>query len=279
MTVGGTPKTETMRVFESVRTFQLPDPRVWIAGDWHGNVGWLQTVMPALRRVDRHVSTLLHAGDWWMEPGPVDFWARNAGIERVLVTLGNHEPWGEIAPLMNEHPGSAIRVSEVIWLLPRPFRFEIGGRSFLSLGGAASVDRLYRTEGKDWWPDERILDAHVAAALQLHAEVMITHEPPAGTPLPAARALFATNPLGLPDEIVRESAASRQRVDRVWDQLKPDLLFHGHLHMHGEATAEDGRRVISLNREFHDGNIHSLDVPTLRTEALPISAIRCTRDA
>lgn len=263
-----------MQVLEAVKTMSLPDERVWVAGDWHGNTGWVQTVLPALRRIDPQIKTLLHAGDWWMDTKPVDFWARKAGIERILVTLGNHEPYDLYSPLLQAHPGCAIRISEIVWLLPRPFPFKIHDRLFVSLGGAASVDRLLRTEGSNWWPEERILDEHVDAALKLEAEVMITHEPPASTPSVAAHDLFAANPHGFAAETLAESAVSRARVDRVWNGLKPDVLFHGHLHLAATARAADGRQVISLNRDVFDGNIARLDLPSLRVDIVPMSAIR-----
>lgn len=263
-----------MHVLEAVATMSLPDERVWAAGDWHGNVGWVQTLLPALRRIDPEIKTLLHAGDFWTDPKPVDYWARKTSLERILVTLGNHEPYDRYTPLLRAHPGCAVRISEVIWLLPRPFQFDISGRLFVSLGGAASVDRHLRTEGTNWWPDESILDEHVEDALRLQADVMITHEPPASTPLKASQELFATNPHNFPAETIRESAESRARVDRVWEGLKPEVLFHGHLHLAGAATAPDGRRIVSLNRDTFDGNVALLDVPALTAEAVPMSAIR-----
>jgi Icc-related predicted phosphoesterase len=245
-----------------------------MAGDWHGNVGWVQAVLPALRRVNPAIKTLLHAGDWWMDTKVVDFWASKTGLERILVTLGNHEPYGEYQPLLDAHPGCAVRISEVTWLLPRPFAFEISGRRFVSLGGAASVDRLLRTEGKDWWPAERILDEHVRAAVKLQADVMVTHEPPANTPIRSAQELFASNPHNFPPETLAESTASRERVKTVWEALHPALLFHGHLHQSGVARTSDGRRVVSLNRDVWDGNIWQLDVTNLDATALPLRAIR-----
>ena len=63
----------------------------------------------------------------------IDYWSRRSGIERILVTLGNHEPYNEYTPLLEAHPGRAIRVSQFVWLLPRPWRLEIHGREILSL--------------------------------------------------------------------------------------------------------------------------------------------------
>lgn len=260
-----------MKVFESVATMALPDPRVWVCGDFHGNVGWLQTLLPALHRYDRGITTILHAGDWWMDSRAVDYWSRRSGIERILVTLGNHEPYNEYTPLLEAHPGRAIRVSQFVWLLPRPWRLEIHGREILSLGGAASVDRKWRTPGKDWWDDERILDEHVVAASARSADVMVTHESPDDTPVAQVAALLRCNPNGFPDDALKESAASRAQVDKVWTAVNPKLLFHGHMHVAGSGTTADGHSVVSLGRDAAEGNAAlldlvdmSVDIPSLR---------------
>lgn len=188
-----------------------------------------------------------------MDSKSVDFWSVRAGIERVLVTLGNHEPYDEYAPLLDAHPGHAVRVSDVVWLLPRPWRFEVFGREFLSLGGAASVDRRWRTEGKDWWPQERILDEQVEAACSRPADVMITHESPGDSPVDAVSQLLASNPGGFPADALAESAASRAQVSRVWNSVHPELLLHGHMHVSGQGQTADGRRVVSLGRLRRSG--------------------------
>lgn len=102
-----------------------------------------------MRRFDPAMRTILQVGDYgFVHDGrgthAVDFWAQKAGIERVLVTLGNHGAWEKITPAHALAPGHAIRVSEVVWLLPRPFRLTIAGREVLSLGGASSVDKVFR---------------------------------------------------------------------------------------------------------------------------------------
>lgn len=252
----------------------LPDPRVWVCGDSHGNEGWLQTVLPAMHRFDRGIRTVLHAGDWSMEPDWVDHWCERVGIERMLVTLGNHEPYDQYSPLLAAYPGHAVRISEVVWLLPRPWRFEVFGREFLSLGGAASVDRRWRTEGKDWWPDERITDEQVLAASVGPADVMITHESPAFTPVAEVAALLAANPNRFPADALAESAASRAQVSRTWESARPRVLFHGHMHVAGTGQYEDGGMVVSLGRDTHEGNVALLDLATLSYELPSLRALR-----
>lgn len=130
-----------MQVLESTRRMMLPDPRSWVCEGWHGNAGWLQTALPAMHRLDRRITTLLHAGDRWMDLDAADYWSARSGIDRVLMTLGNHERWGEYTPLLDSHPGAAVRVSDVVWLLPRPWRFEIFGREILRVGAGAKRER------------------------------------------------------------------------------------------------------------------------------------------
>ena len=128
-----------MKAREYASHVELPDERVAVCGDWHGNIGWLRMLTRALPNLAYDVKTVLQLGDWWMEPVETDALFADAGIERVLVTVGNHEPFDLITPLLAAHPGAAVRVSHVTWILPRPARVTIGGRTILSLGGGASV--------------------------------------------------------------------------------------------------------------------------------------------
>lgn len=268
-----------LETLESTGTFDLPDERVGVVGDLHGNAGWVQTLLPAMRRFDPTMRTVLQLGDYGFDhpsvgTHPVDYWARKAGIERVLVTLGNHERWDKITPAQEASPGQAIRVSAVVWLLPRPFRFTISGREVLSLGGASSVDKAFRTVGRDWFEDELITDAMEHAAISAgSADVLLTHESPTHA-APAVRAILATNPFGFPLEALGVSASQRERVQRVSDATQPEVHLHGHMHVYDDIELADGRKVISLNRDTFAGNVGILDLATLNFTTLPHAFIR-----
>ena len=198
-----------------------------------------------------------------------------AGIERVYVTLGNHEIYSEITPLLNEHPGHAVRVSDITWILPRPSRLTIGGRSVLSLGGATSVDKAWRQEGVSWWPEEDITDEQVRMAVAGGpADLMLTHEGPDGTPVNAVRAVLSSNPMGFPDDALADSLLSRRRVAKVWDLIQPRLLAHGHMHAPGGGQTDDGRRVASLGCDGQQGSIAFLDMFTLTMQTPTLRDIR-----
>lgn len=268
-----------MERLESTRILDIPDERVWVVGDLHGNAGWVQTLLPAMRRFDPTMRTIRQLGDYGFDHSStgthtVDFWAKKAGIERVLVTLGNHEPWDKITPALEAIPGHAIRVSEVVWLLPRPFKFTIAGRVLLSLGGASSVDKSLRTAGKDWFEDEIITDTmeHVAIAAG-PADVLPTHEPPVRS-APSVQGVLSTNPFRYSHEALKVSASQRARVQRVSDSAQPAVHLHGHMHVYGDVELADGRRVISLDRDRFARNAGTLDLSTLQFTPLPHPFLR-----
>ena len=264
-----------METLEHAGVISLEDERVAVCADWHGNLGWLRMLTRALPNLAPEVTTVLQLGDWGMDPTATDPLFAEAGVERVFVTLGNHDRFDLISPLLEAHPGAAVRVSDITWILPRPARLTIGDRTVLSLGGAASVDRRWRTEGLDWWPDEAITDEHVAAAVAGGpADVMLTHESPANTPVRAVRELLGTNPRRFPAEALKESARSRARVSGVWDAVRPELLMHGHMHTPGGGMAEDGRRVVSLGRDVQEDNLAILDMRTLTLETPSLRELR-----
>lgn len=264
-----------MRAFERVDRITLPDQRVAVCGDWHGNIGWARTIARVLPYLASDVTTMLHLGDWGMSPEEIDQVFAHTDIDRILVTVGNHERFDQITPVLDEHPGHAVRVSKLTWFLPRPARLTIGGRRVLSLGGAASVDRQSRIEGLTWWPDEAISDEHVAAAIAGGAaDLMLTHEGPAGTPVRPVREILRTNPHQFPKEALEASAASRARVREVWDAVRPELLAHGHMHVPAGGMTDDGRRAASLGRDGQEGNLVLLDMATLKMATPSLAIIR-----
>jgi len=254
----------------------LPDTRVVVAGDWDGDRRWATKAFRALREAAPDVETILHVGDFYPGARPlegsshwldhIDELAWSHGIRRILVTLGNHEPWPTLAPLIAG--GKPAQVSVAVWVLPRPYRFTIAGREVLSLGGAASLDRERRVEGVTWFPEEAITEDHVEQAIAGGpADLMLTHESPEPSPVRAVahllrrRSRFST-------AVLAASQASRERVTRVWGAVRPELLIHGHMHEAGGGQAPDGRRVVSLGGEGQWGNMLVLEALTLSGDAV-----------
>lgn len=273
-----------MKALEHATHLELPDERLAVCGDWHGSIAWVRTLARALPTLAPDISTILQLGDWWMDPAAVDYEFAGTGIDTILVTLGNHEPWGEITPLLDARPGSSVRVSAMTWLLARPARLTIGERSVLSLGGATSVDKAWRKPGVSWWPDEDITDAHVKAAIMgaaadKPADLMLSHESPERTPVRAVQEILRTNPMGFPEDALYDSLNSRARVGKVWAMHHPELLIHGHMHVAGGGQTDDGRRVASMGRDGQQGSLGFLDMRMLRMEVPTLRQIRDASEA
>ena len=125
-------------------------------------------------------------------------------------------------------------------MVPRGHRWELGGRTFLALGGAPSINRHRLTEGVDWWPSEVLLDEHVDAAVAAGpADVMLTHDSP-GSPwcTPQVEAILRRNvrenPWAWPPEALAYAAEGLELTTRAVLGVRPRFLAHGHFHVAGE---------------------------------------------
>ncbi|MFK4729515.1 metallophosphoesterase [Agromyces mediolanus] len=239
---------------------------VAVAGDWHGDVRWVQRAVPAFARQHPDVRTVLHVGDLGVSGrerppgflGTVDYWLGRSGIDRLLLTPGNHDDWAWLDAEFASSPGRAVLMSERVWALPRGLRFEIGGRSFLSFGGAASMDYASRTPGKSWWAQEAptALEAEYAAAGG-PVDVLLTHDMVNGGTRAADEQLSRGR---WSPEAHEYSQVVRAAVTFVWESVRPRVLAHGHMHVMGERELQDGRRVYSLGCEWMRGNLGVLDL-------------------
>jgi hypothetical protein len=251
---------------------------VAVAGDWHGNRVFAVQQLHALG--ERGVRTVLHAGDFGIWPGrsgkaflrAVDAACSRAGVEQMLVTPGNHEDWGRLTQLWAnpKRSGLPLDLGEHVAVLPRGYRWSMGGRTFVSLGGAPSVDRELRTEGRDWWPEEMIEPDHVAqAAAGGTVDVMITHDS-ADTPYstPRVKGIVQTNPMGWSDAARDYARLGRARITEAVLAIGPRLLVHGHYHVDDETVVTlPGRTyataIWSLGCDGMAGNVRLLDLGSL----------------
>lgn len=249
------------------------ETHVIIAGDWHSNVNWAMNVIPRTAAAAPHARTLLQLGDFNIGEGRyakafinmVDSLCRGQNIERLLITPGNHDHWGRLSKTKKFQQGRPARLSDRIWVLPRGYRFNIGARTFLSFGGAASLDRHDRTENRDWWPSEMTSKAEVDAVGAVGpADIMLTHEAIDGATSATDGIAAGKNPFGWPADRLEASAESRKLTTALWNQVHPRVLFHGHLHQRGTGILADGRRVYSLDRDARPGNAGILTLDSLQ---------------
>lgn len=217
---------------------------VLVAGDWHQDPTWSRAVLARLITLlpSESPRIVLHAGDLGVyadDDSQYFLDVLNKSLERYDGILyfvdGNHEDFALLHQLAGTHaPTTPVRVRPRIVWLPRGFRWTWHGRTWLALGGAVSVDRVSRTPGVDWFPDEEITEAdtHKVAAAGT-ADVMLCHDAPADVPL----RLSAPPRWWHPDDLDR-SAQHRQRLQAIVDIVRPTYLLHGHYHLSHYTVVE-----------------------------------------
>lgn len=256
------------------------EQRVAIAGDWHGNIRWIQTALPRLHRAAPDVRTVLQLGDfgYWPtgdRPGKgflaaCDYWAKSAGIERIMFLPGNHEQWDWLLHVFATHPGAMAQVTQRVWAMPRGFRFTLGGREFMAFGGAASHDLEWRTEGVSWFPEEMPTqeEADVAASGR-KVDILLAHD--ARNPAsPAIRKLITDGIYEHDVNSQQRSALSRRRVIQVYEYHRPRQFYDGHFHLPAVDVLA-GETVYSLGMDGQQQNVGVLDLDTLKFDSLTTS--------
>lgn len=247
----------------------LTDSRVALAGDWHHNAAWAESALQVV--ADHGVHTVYHLGDFGIFPNEH---GRDQYLERVhnichklditiYVTPGNHEDWACLSDRFEDERAPlsippSITGQERIWALPRGYRWTHAGRSFVSLGGAPSIDYETRITGRSWWIQEAISEEVAdAVAAAGHAEVMLAHDAPNISPV-VHRAL--ARPTGYSAEARAYAAVGRDRIDTAIAGVGPKLYCHGHYHFADDSTLEDETRMLSIGRDGQVGNLVLLDL-------------------
>lgn len=237
---------------------------VAVAGDWHHNLAWATRTIDMVSTLG--IRVLLHVGDFGVWPGEEEFListnrALIAHDMTLLVTPGNHEDWAAIDAKFVENKNQPFRPdgTERIWILPRGWRFILGQTSFVSIGGAPSVDRDERLgESLDWWPTEVISDDVVNDIIQEGTvDVMLCHDSPHGSTEKVeeiAGRRLQEHPQWR-DYILR----GRYQLDRIYEALRPRLVIHGHYHLAGVGE-HPGGRIIALNRDTQTHTTAVLDL-------------------
>lgn len=243
--------------------------KIGIAGDWHANTRF---AIHAISRIVQHLGTpkiILHTGDFGVWRGnerylhAVSHALGQAGAELWFVD-GNHEDHPYLRQL--GHPGTPEPnlIAPHILHLERGTRWIWDDRTWLALGGAVSVDKNYRTEGKDWFEAEEITPGQEKEIIAAGAaDVLVSHDAPSRVALP-----LGVPPAGFLPMIPR-AEAHRERLQRICQSVQPRWIFHGHYHLPRRATQGLGWgpcTVTSLDMDGTRGNWGILDTETMQWE-------------
>lgn len=168
---------------------------IYITGDIHGELG-IKKLSGKSFREQRHMSKndyLIILGDFglvWDDSESerrLRTWLNNKHFTTLFID-GNHDNHN----LIHQYPevqifgGKAHQIDSSIYHLCRGEVYHIDGHSFLTLGGADSIDRWCRIEGESWWSTETITQKDLDNAYENvdkkcdlhHVDYVLTHAAP-----------------------------------------------------------------------------------------------------
>ena len=137
--------------------------RIFITGDTHGDIDFHKLNsknFPQGRELTKEDYVIV-CGDFGIcwDGSAQDKYLREWYENKPWTTLfvdGNHENFF----LLNQYPeedffgGKVHRISPSIIHLKRGEIFTLNGKTFFVMGGASSIDKLYRQTGISWWEEE-----------------------------------------------------------------------------------------------------------------------------
>lgn len=237
----------------------LPEPaKILLAGDWHGAAAWG-------RHAIEHAA--LHGCEVIVQLGDFGFWRKESPASAEYLNVlqkalakhdielywvdGNHEDHGRLEPMQHWHePWVTLNAYSRITYLPRGYRWEWWGKTWMAVGGAVSVDKDWRTEGVDWWPEEELTDADLAHALRPGpVDIVIAHDAPKGVNIPGIGPDTKQRPneSPWPHHVLVQAEAHRAKMRQIWDAHHPTWWFHGHYHRHYEEFFGEHGKVVGLD--------------------------------
>lgn len=252
--------------------------KLFIAGDTHGSFNEITRIFQLAD--NKGADAIVQVGDfgyWGYSADAQDFIqsvsrrAERTGIPFYWVD-GNHEAhtqlretYGPGGPEHNPTPEGFWQMLPGLFYIPRGTRWVWDGVTFMGVGGAVSVDKVYRLAVENgttapewgltvakkpkgsrtlWWPEEAITDEEVEhAKSQGEVDVLFTHDT-------VTCANFGQR---LKPDL--DSQINRQRIDEIVRSAKPSIMFHGHYHtlMQSEFRHEDGSYT-DIWGVAHDGS-------------------------
>lgn len=224
--------------------------KVIIVGDTHADGNFTANILRAAKLYD--VTTIIQLGDFgytWdkTQLDSITAWLRRDESHRFYWLDGNHDQHDDIDTFMEgESKDVPFNMRDTViggkvfpknmYYLPRGCVFEVGSKRLLAMGGAYSIDEAYRTQGLSWWPQETIggqdIDnAIVNADMWDSIDIMVTHDMPCVTQMENQMAS-----VGYKND--QKSKYNRINLSRIVDHVRPQELYHGHMHRRYDEVYE-----------------------------------------
>jgi hypothetical protein len=212
---------------------------VYLTGDLHGDIDIrkLATKYWPLGKTLTKQDYLIILGDFgllWNGDKTDAHWLKwlDAQPWTTLWLDGNHENFDMIDALPGRHMFNSTVgvVNESVFHLRRGHLYNIEGNTIFTLGGAQSIDKAFRKEGKSWWPGELLSGDDIELAWKnlldvgMEVDYVLTHTCPTFV---LANFGIVMNPYG--GQSKATDPVSFQLQD-ICDVLQYKHWYFGHMH-------------------------------------------------
>jgi predicted phosphodiesterase len=182
-----------------------------VIGDVHGKINdyW--------KLVKHRKGSSIQVGDFGFKKQH-DWFLSNIDYSKNQINFGNHDDYSFLYEPHSLSDWSFANESKV-----------------MTVRGAYSIDKAYRTENKDWWINEELNYEEMQNAIDFYSlnkpKIMITHD----CPDYARRYLFGT----------RDKSITSNGLQQMFESHQPDIWVFGHHHRSKNETI-NGTRFICL---------------------------------
>ena len=202
---------------------------IFYVGDIHGRVDDVAAIDRAA--IAEGVDIVVQVGDFgalWSSDCPVaKYFAKRERQGRPGPTWyscgGNHENWGKWLELQAaQDSDKTVELAPGCFYVVRGSTLDLDGKSHIFFGGAESTDKLHRTEGISWWPEEtptrQEFEKFFEEMEESRPEVVITHDAPICIEI---------------DRIDRDTNPTPRNLQNVLDHCDhtPASWYFGHHHI------------------------------------------------
>lgn len=212
--------------------------KVLLVGDTHGNIELINMAINIANK--RGCNKILQLGDFGFFPNiyPEFIDSLDSNIPFFFID-GNHDNHF-VLPHNANHPVSLSSLgysSNNFFYIPRGYYEQWGDSYLLFIGGARSIDKVYRTLGIDYFDNEEISYKDFLECMDYpEVDVIISH----------------TCPYNIEINYIESNDYSSKVLSELIDIYHPKYLIHGHHHINYELTLNEGTIIKGLGCSLSD---------------------------
>lgn len=230
--------------------------RILVIGDSHCDTTFIKNMFTKAEAFD--CDALFVVGDF-------GFWPKFASGRKFLEEIsrmatrakkplywidGNHEDFDSLEDVYGglSLRSKPIEIRKGIFYMPRGYSWVWDDVKFAGFGGGTSIDKDYRTEGKDWFPQELLTEADVEKSQTIgEVDILFTHD--IHDMSFAQQAIFLRGGDTLKNNTPAQN--NRKKLQAIVDNLQPKVIIHGHYHIAYSARI-DGANIYGLDCNKYD---------------------------